>query len=146
MSHDALGMSRCSHCGAEYRLFTIFNKDMQGLCKAWKGRHEFACAKKTPEQRLKWAKPYIGKDRHEISIVVDLNHPGFSMSQKFTLPIDNYDNVDLWYEALVKIAKSHNNASAVRDFNGWTGEWENSLPKDVYYAEFPEHKNAEPKN
>lgn len=78
MSVNNLGMSTCEHCGAEYRLFTIFNRDMQGLCKAWKGRHEFACSKRTPEQRLKWAKPYAGKDRYDSSIVVDLSHAGFS--------------------------------------------------------------------
>jgi len=71
------GSSRCRYCGAEYRLFTIFNRDMQGLCKAWKGRHERACKNKTPTQRRAWAKKYAGKDSTENSITVELEHPGF---------------------------------------------------------------------
>lgn len=71
------GSSKCKHCGAEFRLFTIFNRDMQGLTKSWKQRHEAACATRTPKQRLAWARPYIGKDRLESSIVVDVEHPGF---------------------------------------------------------------------
>jgi hypothetical protein len=77
MAIDNLGFASCSHCGAEFRLFTIFNRDMGGLCKAWKRKHEFKCKDRTPEQRLKWAKPYIGKNRHESSIVVDLGNKGF---------------------------------------------------------------------
>lgn len=79
MSNNALGLSRCRHCGAEYRLFTLTNKDMQGLTKSWQSRHEYACAKRTPKQRRAWAKPYIGKDSIESSIVVDLDHPGFDI-------------------------------------------------------------------
>ncbi|PWD01895.1 hypothetical protein CX658_18185 [Pseudomonas amygdali pv. lachrymans] len=71
------GSSRCGICGAEYRLFTIFNRDMQGLCKAWKGRHERACVSKTPAQRRAWAKKYAGKNFTESSITVELEHPGF---------------------------------------------------------------------
>jgi hypothetical protein len=77
MSLNNQGMSYCTHCGAQFRLFSIFNKDMQGLCKVWKRRHEFVCAKRTPAQRLVWAKPYIGKTRIESSITVDLEHEGF---------------------------------------------------------------------
>jgi len=52
----------------------------QGLCRAWKGRHERACEMKTPAQRRKWAKPYIGKDTVDSSIVVDMSHPtGFNV-------------------------------------------------------------------
>lgn len=71
------GCARCRHCGAEYRLFTIFNRDMQGLCKAWRRRHEFACEGRTPAQRRAWAKKYEGKDTSESSLTVDLDHPGF---------------------------------------------------------------------
>ncbi|WP_297500045.1 hypothetical protein [Ferrovum sp.] len=77
MSVNNFGSSTCTYCGAEYRLFTVFNRDMQGLTKAWKARHERKCAKRTPEQRLKWAAPYIGKDKIDSSIVVDPNHAGF---------------------------------------------------------------------
>jgi len=78
MGNNNYGFVRCYHCGAEYRLFTIFNRDMRGLCKEWKVRHEFACEKRTPVQRRKWAKPYIGKDAVDSSIVVDMSHPGFA--------------------------------------------------------------------
>lgn len=71
------GMAFCQHCGAQYRLFSIMNKDMQGLCKAWKRRHERACAKKTPEQRRKWAKKYVGKGYLDSSLTVEMDHPGF---------------------------------------------------------------------
>lgn len=74
---DALGYACCKHCGAEYRLFTIFNRDMQGLCKGWKRRHERGCEKRSPAQRRQWAKPYVGKDKLDSSIVVDLSNPGF---------------------------------------------------------------------
>ena len=77
MSLNNCGYSRCSYCGAEFRLFTIHNRDMQGLSKVWKSRHERGCEKRTPAQRVKWAKPYIGKDVMDSSLVVDLNHPGF---------------------------------------------------------------------
>lgn len=71
------GMAYCRFCGAEFRLFTIFNRDMQGLCKVWKKRHERGCEKKTPAQRRKWAQKYAGKDTAESSLTVDLDHPGF---------------------------------------------------------------------
>lgn len=71
------GMAYCEHCGAQFRLFSIMNKDMQGLCKVWKRRHENGCTKKTPAQRVKWAKQYLGKDSTESSITVDMTHPGF---------------------------------------------------------------------
>lgn len=78
MGLNNVGKSTCSYCGAQYRLFTIFNKDMQGLTKAWKSRHEYKCAKRTPKERLHWAKPYIGKSQLDSSITVDLEHSGFS--------------------------------------------------------------------
>lgn len=71
------GCSVCAYCGAEYRLFTIFNRDMQGLTKAWKKRHQRACKNRTPEERRKWAKKYAGKGELESPIVVDLAHEGF---------------------------------------------------------------------
>lgn len=73
---DNSGHASCRYCGAEFRLFTIFNRDMSGLCKAWKSKHEFRCKDRTISQRLKWARPYVGKDRYESSIVIDLSHPG----------------------------------------------------------------------
>jgi len=77
MGYDSLGYASCQYCGAEFRLFTIFPRDMGGLARAWKIRHERKCKNRTPAQRLRWAKPYIGKDRYESSLVVDLTHPGF---------------------------------------------------------------------
>lgn len=77
MGVNNLGMSRCKHCGAEYRLFSISNRDMQGLTKAWKIRHERTCSRKTPRQRLNWARPFIGKSTLDSSITVDLTHQGF---------------------------------------------------------------------
>lgn len=71
------GCAFCDHCGSEFRLLSIMNKDMGGLVKAWKRRHERACSKKTPAQRRKWAKKYEGKDRYESSLVVDMNNDGF---------------------------------------------------------------------
>lgn len=77
MGVNNTGMAYCRFCGAEFRLFTIFNRDMQGLCKVWKKRHERGCEKKTPAQRRKWAQKYAGKDTTESSLTVDLDHPGF---------------------------------------------------------------------
>lgn len=67
----------CRVCGAEYRLFTIFNRDMQGLCNAWRNRHERTCKERTPSQRRAWARKYADKDTTESSITLDLDHPGF---------------------------------------------------------------------
>lgn len=78
-----LGCARCDYCGATFRLFTIFNKNMQGLCKVWKRRHENGCKHKTPEQRRKWARPYTDKDDLDSSIVVDLTHPGFQSETEY---------------------------------------------------------------
>ena len=58
------------------------NKDMQGLCKVWQSRHERGCEKRSPAERLKWAKKYVGKDIYESSIVVDLAHPGFQVQDQ----------------------------------------------------------------
>lgn len=77
MGINNTGYACCKHCGAEFRLFTIFNRDMQGLCKVWKRRHERACAKRTPAQRRHWARPYAGKDQSESSLTVNLSHAGF---------------------------------------------------------------------
>lgn len=131
-------MARCAHCGAEFRLLTIFDKDMQGLCNVWQRRHEKACAKRTPQQRIKWAKPYIGKDQYESSIVVDLEHPGL-----LTASADHaYESAEDWYAALVQVARSHDNQNAVRDFDGWTYDWKLYAPESTYYAEFPGHKDS----
>lgn len=79
MGANNIGYAQCAHCGAEFRLFTIFNRDMQALCKIWKRRHEHGCGKRTPGQRRTWAKKYVGKDQWESSIVVDLDHSGFAI-------------------------------------------------------------------
>ena len=71
------GFSICQYCGSEYRLFTIHNKNMQGLTKAWKRRHERACQKRSPDQRRKWSSKYVGKSRLESPVVVDLYHVGY---------------------------------------------------------------------
>lgn len=72
------GQATCRFCGSDYRLFTIFNKDMQALCKIWKRRHEKGCKTKTPAQRRKWAKKYADRNPAESSLTVDLTHPGFA--------------------------------------------------------------------
>lgn len=74
---DAIGWAKCRYCGAEYKLFTIFNRSMQGLCNAWRIRHERTCRTRTPEQRRKWAKKYVGNDSAEHSLLVDMSHEGF---------------------------------------------------------------------
>lgn len=86
MGINSTGMAHCDYCGAQYRLFTIFNRDMQGLCKAWRRRHERACSKRTPAQRREWARPYIGKDMNESSLTVNLEHPGFLEGSVESLP------------------------------------------------------------
>lgn len=77
MEISSLGFASCDICGAEYRLFTIFNRDMQGLCNAWRRRHEKVCQVRTPAERRAWAKKYVGKDTTESSITVYLCHAGF---------------------------------------------------------------------
>ena len=52
----------------------------------------------------------------------------------------NYEQRDEWYEALQKIARSHDNERAVRDYEGWTDGWDEVSPEDCYYQEYPEHK------
>ncbi|MCM2547248.1 hypothetical protein [Burkholderia glumae] len=78
MGINNMGYACCKFCDAEFRLFTISNRDMQALCKVWKRRHERVCAKKSPAQRRAWARPYIGKDSGERSLTVDLSHAGFN--------------------------------------------------------------------
>lgn len=77
MGVNNTGSAYCEHCGAQYRLFTIFNRDMQALCKVWKRRHERTCKNRTPAQRKQWAQKYVGKDSTESSLTVDLSHVGF---------------------------------------------------------------------
>lgn len=75
-------MASCSHCGAEFRLFSIFNRgDMQALCRNWRKRHERICASRSPAQRRAWAKKYLARDPAESSLTVDIRHPGFSDQQ-----------------------------------------------------------------
>lgn len=59
-----------------------------------------------------------------------------------------YETSDEWYEALVAVAKRHENKSGVRDREGWTMNWENETPEQAYYGEFTEHtpKNSETGN
>ena len=76
---DSIFEARCSYCGAVYRLFTISNRSLKGLCKGWKKRHEKACGRRTPAQRREWAKKYAGKDRYDAAVVVDLSLPAFKM-------------------------------------------------------------------
>lgn len=73
---DNSGMATCKHCGSQFRLFSISNRDMSGLCRGWKTKHEFKCKQRTPLQRRTWAKPYLieGADR---AITINLEHPGF---------------------------------------------------------------------
>lgn len=52
----------------------------------------------------------------------------------------DYKDKHDWYEALTNIAKRHDNKGAVRDFEGWTFNWEHETPEYAYYSEFPEHK------
>lgn len=77
MGINNTGDATCRHCGARFHLFTIFNRDMQGLANVWRRRHERACASRSPEQRRKWARPYADKDETESSLTIDLRHPGF---------------------------------------------------------------------
>lgn len=126
MGNNNYGFARCSHCGAEYRLFTIFNRDMQGLCKAWKGRHEHACEKRTPAQRRKWAKPYIGKDTVDSSIVVDMTHRGFA---------DRENPFDGWYYELEEVAAKRSVSVADRD--AWVEPFQRGLsPEEALDEEY----------
>lgn len=92
------GYAECTHCGSEYRLFTIFNRDMQALCKIWKRRHERSCSKRTPAERRAWARKYEGKDSSESSMVVDLEHPGFQDLPLFDIQVSS-DGGTVWVTA-----------------------------------------------
>lgn len=76
MGIDNLGFARCKYCNAEYRVFSISNRHMGGLAKGWKYRHERACLQRTEDERMKWAKKYIGKDRTESSIIIPSDFDG----------------------------------------------------------------------
>ncbi len=91
MGTNNTGYACCSYCGAEYRLFTIFNRDMQGLASAWLRRHMRACAVRSPAGRLKWAQPFVGKTALDSALVVDLRHPGFAgvQHEAQTLPLES---------------------------------------------------------
>jgi len=83
------GVACCRHCGAQYRLVTIFSRDMEGLCKGWRKRHERVCVVRTPAERLKWAAKYAGKAQWESSLTVDLGHPGFDAAYTQAAPADS---------------------------------------------------------
>ena len=53
----------------------------------------------------------------------------------------SFESKQDWYDALMKIAMTHYNMLAVRDFEGWTENWRSETPKEAYYKEFPEHEN-----
>lgn len=80
MGVNSVGTATCRHFGAVYRLFTFFNRDMQGLCKVWRRRHERGCQARTPAERRKWARRYIAL-ADESSITIDLTHPGMMDTQ-----------------------------------------------------------------
>lgn len=44
-------MSVDNQGGAQIRLFTIFNRDMGGLARSWRTKHERACKQRMPKQR-----------------------------------------------------------------------------------------------
>src|SRR3990167_2140305 len=92
MGDSNTGSSQCSICGAVFRLFTIHNRDMQGLCKVWRSRHERGCQSRTPAQRRAWAKKYEGKDTTESSLTVDLSHEGFQDCHPAEDPIDRMNS------------------------------------------------------
>jgi hypothetical protein len=75
MGVDRIGVATCIHCGARLKLFSIFNRSMQGLANVWRKRHQRGCAKRTPEQRHAWARRYVARG-DESSITIDLAHPG----------------------------------------------------------------------
>jgi hypothetical protein len=76
MGVDQLDSRECPHCGATFTVFSVFNRDVRCMTKGWLKRHTHKCKDRTPAQRRKWAKPYIGKDRYESALVVDMTHPG----------------------------------------------------------------------
>lgn len=83
MGVDNHGCARCKYCGAQIHLFTIFNRDMGGLARSWRSKHERACKDRTPKQRLAWAKKYASKDPIKDSgVTVDLSHEGFQFQGK----------------------------------------------------------------
>lgn len=71
------GHAVCRICGAQLVIKSLIKRSMMGLCKAWRNRHEIACAKKTPAQRRAWAKKYADLEYGEGSMSVDLEHPAF---------------------------------------------------------------------
>lgn len=55
----------------------------------------------------------------------------------------DFETSEEWHEALKLVAAKHDNKSAVRDFDGWTMNWENETPEEAYYSEYPEHKGSQ---
>lgn len=65
------------------------------------------------------------------------------MKNPFKSPIENeFRSKDDWYDELVRIADKHENTRGVRDFEGWTSNWETETPDEAYYSEFPTHLNT----
>jgi hypothetical protein len=81
MGVDHKGVATCPHCGAQIRLFSIFNRSMQGLANSWKKKHQRACKDRTPAQRHAWARPYLAKGPDECSILVNPDHPGMQVKE-----------------------------------------------------------------
>jgi hypothetical protein len=78
MGVDHKGIATCRHCGAQFSLFSIFNRSMQGLARSWQKKHERGCKDKTPEQRHAWAKRYIARGE-DSSIRINPEHPGMAL-------------------------------------------------------------------
>lgn len=83
MAVNTHGDARRTYCGVEIRMVTLCNRDMQGLCNAWRRRHETACKSRTPAQRRVWAARYTGNNHEDGGVVVDLRHPGFCDAKEF---------------------------------------------------------------
>lgn len=56
--------------------------------------------------------------------------------------MNQYSSAEAWFADLQDLAAKHHNGSAVRDFEGWTEDWQKQSPAEAYYAEYPEHKPA----
>lgn len=68
--------------------------------------------------------------------------PGGSRRSQSTPPARRYLSREDWIERLLEIARAHHNESAVRDYEGWSEDWERESPEATYYAEFPEHRRV----
>lgn len=68
----------CKHCGASLRLHSIFDRNLSGLARYWKIKHERVCVWRTPRERMKWARRFL-KRGYDTSITIDEQHPGMRM-------------------------------------------------------------------